>query len=76
MPTLPTMEVEPLEPSELDDEEYDAGRFDEVDELVTCPTCEGVGGQWVESRDYYTPNEWYECPTCGGEGEVRESELP
>lgn len=56
------------------------GRLQELeDELVRiedyeaeqseCPTCEGTG--WIDHPEDVDPEEWdYDCPDCGGSGEV------
>ena len=40
-----------------------------LSELHECLTCEGTGS--IECPDDMDPEEWdYECPDCGGSGEV------
>jgi hypothetical protein len=41
----------------------------EVEELEDCPDCEGLGG-WDASKDCEAYDDWQECQTCGGSGEV------
>lgn len=42
--------------------------------MFTCPKCNGTGYIFIGFSDYMDENNYDECSTCHGEGEIEEED--
>lgn len=66
---LPIVSMEPLEPSELGDDDHASFDFEEE----TCEVCDGAGGDYREvnhGTNHWVGTEWLDCEECDGTGRI------